>query len=161
MPYTWNPVAKAQVADDAAINALGAAVSGHDAVLARMGCTLRRVAPQTLPDAAFTALVLDTEDADTNALYPGSGDTITIPAGGVGIWAVYFSIITAASPTGLAMVSLEIGGISPRFPFGDNVCGGGMTMPLNPGNTIRVIPDMDTAAGTTMSGIVYAYRVAA
>ncbi len=146
--------------------AIEATASGLDARLdvlepinTRMGCSLRRVAAQNLPDSTFTDVSWDTEDADTNGLFPGAGSTITIPAGGGGLWAITTTVSTVASPTGLAFI--QIGGLAYRTLFADNFCGISVTVPLNAGATFAVSVYMDSAAGTTMTGAVHAYRVAA
>lgn len=127
----------------------------------RMGCSLRRVATQTLPDAAFTQISWDTEDADTNGMFPGSGVTITIPTGGDGLWVVSTRLSTAASPAGLAFISLNIGGGENfRAPFADNVGGATRVLPLTGGVQIVVQAFMDTAAGTTVTGDFHCYRIA-
>lgn len=129
------------------------------AVGPRMGCSLRRVAAQTLPDAAFTSILWDTEDADTDGLY-SSGDTITVPAGGGGLWAVSATVFAVAPPTVLGFVTFFLnGGAQGRFPFADNVASTAVTLPLDAGGTIVVQAYRDAAAGTTMTASFYAYRV--
>jgi hypothetical protein len=54
----------------------------------RVGCTVRRSATsQTFPISATTAVSWDTEVADTNGFYSGSG-FVTIPVGFAGVYAV-------------------------------------------------------------------------
>jgi len=160
MTYQWAAVNKAQVADTDAINALGAAVTTHDQGMARMGCSLRRVAAQTLPDAAPTAFTWDTEDADTHGLF-ASGTDITIPAGGGGVWVIsVVAVFIAAALTGIGMTQIKIdGGEQARAPFADNGSSVGLVMPLSAGQVITVAVYADTAAGTTMTGAVFCYRV--
>jgi len=58
--------------------------------LPRMGCNLRRTTIQSQASgAASTAITWLTEIEDTHGLFT-SGDTITIPTGGSGIWAITF-----------------------------------------------------------------------
>lgn len=140
----------------------GDIIFGDD--LDRMGCSLRRVAAQALPDAALTVVSWDTEDADTDGLYPGSGTTITIPAGGGGIWSVFAQITVAANPpAGLGFVSIQLPGGNTHgiAPIVSNLGAPSVTVPLSAGALITVSAFADGAAATTMTGEIFAYRVSA
>lgn len=134
-----------------------------EAVLAaRMGCSLRRVAAQTLPDTAFTAVTWDTEDADTDGLFPGSGFDITIPANGAGVWAVSATVFVTSTITGLGAVRIAVGGIEVAKSSGTGDIGGtALTLPLSAGALVKVEVFADTAAGTTMTAKFHCYRVSA
>ena len=58
----------------------------------RRGCRIRRAATQTLNNATLTTISYDTEDEDTDALFPSSGTTITIPFAGMWIPVLVLSI---------------------------------------------------------------------
>jgi hypothetical protein len=62
--------------------------------LNKMGCTVRRVATQTLNDATTTAVSWDTQDEDTDAMFAPTSTTITIPE--TGLWAISCTVIRAA-----------------------------------------------------------------
>lgn len=62
----------------------------------RFGCTLRRAAVQNTGSGVTGTVSWDTEDEDTDGFW-SSGTTITIPAGGDGI----YTICTRLAATGL------------------------------------------------------------
>lgn len=47
------------------------------------GCLLERTSAQSIPDSATTNLTLPTETIDEGGWFPGSGATITVPAGAI------------------------------------------------------------------------------
>lgn len=147
-------------ADGSSWLALGALVQAAD-FFPRHGCSVRLVTPQTLPDAAFTPVVWDTEDADFGGLITVPSATLTIPAGLSGVWSISTFIIAAAAPTGLGFVNIRINGAEvARSPFADNVAAVTMVFPLSPGNTISIDVYRDGAAASTMTGSLFVYRVA-
>jgi len=52
----------------------------------RTGCRLTRASNQNIPNSGDTAILWDTEASDSDNFYPGSGGTITIPAGLGGLY---------------------------------------------------------------------------
>jgi hypothetical protein len=144
-----------------------AAVEPVAPLLTRMGCTLRRVANQTLADITTTAVNWDTEDVDTNGMIAAPGTTLTIPTGGGGIWAVSFLVVQAAAATGRSFGQIttsippwNIGGAL-RFAYaaGEAFVAGSAVFPAAAGNTFSIEVNSDTAAGTTMTAALTAYRV--
>ncbi len=136
-------------------------------LLTRMGCTLRRVAAQTLPDVATTQISWDTEDSDPFGMIAVPSATLTIPGGGSGIWAITFLVVQAAAATGRSFAEItttippwNIGGAL-RFAYaaGEGFIAGSATFPAAAGQTFVVDVNSDTAAGTTMTAALTAYRV--
>ena len=52
----------------------------------RTGCALVRNSVQSIANATLTAVAWDVESVDSDGFYPGSGGTITIPAGCGGLY---------------------------------------------------------------------------
>lgn len=128
----------------------------------RMGCSLRRAAAQTLPDSAFTAVIPDTEDADTDGLWPGSGFDITIPALGAGVWTIAAMVAVTSAIAGIGAVRISVNGAQVMKSEGTGGMGGAsITLPLAAGALVKVEAFADTAAGTTMTGALFVYRVSA
>jgi hypothetical protein len=163
------------LAIEATMQGVQAAAAGAQSAVApvsslgqRTGCTLRRAAAQTLPDIATTAISWDTEDSDPFGMIAAPSTTLTIPAGGDGIWAIAFVVSLVAVVTGRSFADLtptttpwSISAGALRFPFstGEGIIGGGATFPMVAGNTITVSVNADTAAGTTMTAALTAYRI--
>lgn len=81
----------------------------------RVGCRVRRATAQSIPNATSTNMTFGVEDEDTDGFFAPSSDTITIPAGLDGLYAIVFS---AAGPGagGESFVSiLPTSGI-PNYP---------------------------------------------
>jgi hypothetical protein len=133
----------------------------------RMGCTLRRVANQTLPDLATTTISWDTEDSDPFGMIAVPATTITIPTGGGGIWAITLQVVQAAAATGRSFAEITTtippwnSGGALRFPYpaGEAFISGSAVFPAAAGNTFTVDVNSDTAAGTTMIASLTAYRI--
>lgn len=138
------------------------AASALTTATARMGCSLRRVAAQSLPDNTPTLVSWDTEDADTSHnLFPVFGTDVNIPAGG-GVFVITLNIDLPTVPTGTSFITPRVNGVNiGGFPFIPN--GGNATAtvmrPLNGGDVITASVTADTVAGTTMTGNLYVYRV--
>lgn len=130
-------------------------------VISRMGCSLNRVANQTLPDAALTSVSWDTELADTDGLWT-SGTNIVIPANGAGVWAVYANVFIAAALAGIGQTRINVNGVEQsRAVFADTGSSVGIVTPIAAGGVVTVQAFADTAAGTTMTANVVCYRVGA
>lgn len=133
----------------------------------RMGCTLRRNAPQTLPDTAYTDVSWDSKDEDTDDLWT-SGGTVTIPTDGDGLWAITFGIATADLTTGRAFIAVlpssgnwSGGGVPLRNPYStaEDKCAMTVIIPMTAGMTFTCGAFGDFAAATTMTASLDAYRV--
>lgn len=72
----------------------------NNELTAAIGVRLRRAANQSIPNNSPTVVSFDTEDEDTSGYFPGTGTTITIPAGKAGIYAVSFKGTYAGSSMG-------------------------------------------------------------
>lgn len=131
---------------------------------ARMGCTLRRVASQTLPDATNTTVSWDTEDEDTHNLW-SSGTTVTIPASG--LWAITFGIVaSAATARSVLFISPSAGSWSGgsaalrnSFGAGEDTCAVSGTIPLSAGDTFTCVANVDMAGASVFFARLSAYRV--
>jgi len=136
---------------------------------ARLGCTLRRAAAQTLPDVSNTTVSWDTEDDDIGGLWAiGTPTVITVPANGGGLWAITFSITTAALSTARSLIAVTPsagvwsgGGATLRNSYGagEVTCAVAGTIPLAAGDTFTCLVSVDMAAASTMTAILTAYRV--
>lgn len=134
-----------------------------NAALDRMGCALRRVANQTLPDNSSTLVAWDTEDGDTHGLFAPTSANITVPAGGGGIWVITFAVNVPVATSGISLSSPRVNGTNiAEFGFLPNTgaTGGTAMRPLVAGDVITVNVSADTTSGTTMTASFNAYRVA-
>lgn len=127
--------------------------------LNRMGGTWRRAANQSIPSAAWTAIAWDTELADSHGFLTPTGTTVTIPAGGDGLYA-----LTASAYTGLnATARLLITGVSDNFTgVPDPVtgcCCPAVTLPLVAGNTIQVQIYQSSGSAINTNGRLELWRV--
>lgn len=147
-------------ADGSSWLALGS-VSSAAVFLTRFGTSVTRVTPQTLPDAAFTPVVWDTEVADFGGLITVPSSSVTIPAGLGGAWSISTTIFAAAAPTVLGFIAIRINGAeATRFLFADNIVSATLVLPLVPGDVVSVDVYRDGAAASTMTGSLHVYRVA-
>lgn len=126
----------------------------------KKGCTLRRVALQTLNDATVTTISWDTEDEDTSDMWSGGGN-ITIPY--TGLWAATLSV-DLTTTAGRTYLELEnFGGFtSVRSPIEDTGgTRGSITAiaPMNESNVFSCKVFRDAASGGTMTARLTCYRV--
>jgi hypothetical protein len=133
--------------------------------LVRTGCSLRRVAAQSLPDNATTAISWDTEDVDTDSLW-SSGTLITIPR--AGLWNITAQVSLAGITSGRTFIEIVQtslpGGPYWRASIGrDNEDTGAVsaTLPVAAAESFLVNVYRDAASGTTMTARVDCYRVGA
>jgi len=135
----------------------------------RMGCTLRRAAAQTLPDATNTTVSWDTEDVDTDSMWAvGTPTVITIPEDGV--WAISATTDGSANTTGRGYLEINITSTGPitnvvaqgGIPVGSDRGASTWTGPLVAGDTFIVVLFMDMAGAANIAGAnLTCYRVAA
>lgn len=128
----------------------------------RIGCTVSRVALQTLPDAGAgsTLLSWDTVTYDPMKMWVrGSPTIVTIQT--PGIWACSFATAIGSPVTGRALGGLIAGGRFWRISMvaGEQFVGGGITLPLNTGDQVTVEQYADMATASTMIGILHCYLV--
>jgi hypothetical protein len=134
----------------------------------RMGCSLRRVANQSIPNAggSDTAVAWDTEDADPQGMHSGSSATVTIPADG--LWAIA-TTVTYGSVVGAARALLDIivnGDATKtyRLPYagtGEQIVSMGVTIPMVAGDTFTVTVYQSSGGANNLTGRLTCYRVGA
>lgn len=137
----------------------------------RMGVTLQRTTPQTLPDAADTTSSWGTEVQDTHGLWViGTPTVITIPANGDGIWSITYGAVVTSPATGRSFLSIApsagvwAGAGHPlRSFFGANEdsCTVSASIPLSAGDTFTCIAYVDMGGAATMTATLTAYRTSA
>ncbi len=128
--------------------------------LRKKGCTLRRVASQTLNDAIVTGVIWDTEDEDTNDMWE-SGTDVTIPF--TGMWAFAFcadfsgtagrTFVEIANVSGFEAIRASVGDTSETKGCATVV------LPMTAGDTFLCRVFRDAAAGGTMTARLTCYRV--
>lgn len=137
----------------------------------RVGCTLRTVTAQTFPVSATTAVAWDTEVADTNGFYSGSGSA-TIPVGYAGLYAVsvtFYGIGGLSANSASVRPELAVSGTA-ATPIEFAVASAGsstqrtlsIVLPLAEG--VTVVPRMKNDSGSTAITSkceMFLYRVSA
>jgi hypothetical protein len=87
----------------------------HGSASGRTGCRLRRAANQSITTATDTTVTWDTEDQDTDGFITVSSDTITIPSGLDGVYAMTAYVVWAATPGATSNVRFEFAGTTGDF----------------------------------------------
>ncbi|HVQ96141.1 MAG TPA: hypothetical protein VMU51_34290 [Mycobacteriales bacterium] len=141
----------------------------------RTGCRLRRVAAQSIPSGAVTAIAWDTEDEDTDAFIAVTASTITIPAGLGGLydfslWANaqaveatfhsnrnYIDIAITAAATGIpASFRMKVDSVE------DQTTVSALNVPIAPGDTIQGRYFQDTGSAQNLAAAwITCYRKSA
>lgn len=134
-----------------------ARLEAHD----RAGCTLRRLSSLSLTGGGETTITWDTEDADTSTFYPGSGATITVPAGMAGIYGLTCRVETASAASTGSIIRIQMGGNGYIFDRSTSATlfTGTLISGMGAGGQVTVT---FVNAGTTMnltSAIIFFYRV--
>lgn len=134
-----------------------ARLDAHD----RAGCTLRRLASMSLTGGGETTITWDTEDADTSTFYPGSGSTITVPAGMAGIYGVTCRVVTATAASAGCSLRIQMGGNAYLLDraTSSTVFTASLISPMSAGGQVTA---SFVNTGTTVnlsSAIIYFYRV--
>lgn len=78
----------------------------------RTGITISRVANQSIANVTDTTITFDTETTDVDGFIAVSSDTITVPSGLGGLYAITGTVIWASSPGATSNARLEIGGVT-------------------------------------------------
>lgn len=140
---------------------------GNTGVGGRTGCRLRRNAVQSVPSGVTTSITWDTEDQDTDGFITVSSDTVTIPAGLGGIYAI---TLHAAGAVGGATAFLFIApsstitGMPVDFvayvdPSTADRGAFGITIPLNAGDSFVCQVRHVTGANVNYTAWLSCYRI--
>ena len=132
----------------------------------RNGCTLARVATQTINTGTWTAVSFDTETSDTDGFIAVTSDTITIPTGLGGVYIMTGSVGWSGTPGTNSAIEFYInGGTSWRFPIGagsqNTVTACTLTLALSAADTVQFRVYQDGAATRTITSNLSLYRIAA
>jgi len=134
-----------------------ARLDAHD----RAGCTLRRLSSLSLTGGGETTITWDTEDADTSTFYPGSGATITVPAGMAGIYGLTCRVVTATSAAAGCSLRIQMGGNAYLLDraTSSTVFTGTLISEMSAGGQVTVsFVNVGSTVNLT-SAIIYFYRV--
>jgi hypothetical protein len=135
----------------------------------RVGCTLRRAANQSIPNAAATAISWDTEDEDTHGFAAVTTSTVTIPAGLGGIYVVTAHVIcpgiaTTSGPAVIIDPTTSLTGVPADYlmPLDGTRDRGTITavIPLEAGDTFNVQVFHATGAAVNFTASLHCYRMA-
>lgn len=130
----------------------------------RIGCSVSRVATQTLPDAGVSSTLLqwDTVTYDPYRMWSRSSPTIvTIPVAGV--WAVSANLVIGSAVTGRAFSSIIAGGRFWRTSMaaGEQFNSCNVTQPFNALDQITVEQYADMSGASNMVAAFFCYLVSA
>lgn len=95
---------------------------GHWSAAGRTGTKLRRSATQSISSASDTAISFDIEDFDSDGFIAVTADTITVPSGLDGVYAITGYVSYASSPGINSIVHIVLGGTTGdfRIPSGNS-----------------------------------------
>lgn len=132
----------------------------------RTGCTLARIASQTINTGTWTAVSFDTETSDTDGFIAVTSDTITVPTGLGGIYIMTGSVGWSGTPGTNSAIEFYInGGTSWRFPIGagsqNTLTACTLTLALSAADTVQFRVYQDGAATRTITSNLSLYRIAA
>lgn len=131
----------------------------------RTGVSLRRVANQSIPDAAETAISWDTEDFDSDGFIAVTASVVTVPGGLGGIYSITAGGLFAASPTVRSFLQIRHnGGTGYYFPGAaplDRFVFGSITIPLAAGDTLDFLLFQDHTGAQNFTGRAHIYRLGA
>lgn len=91
----------------------------HYSSAGRTGCTIRRVATQSIANTTDTAISFDTEDFDSDGWFAPTSDTITVPSGLDGDISITAYVAWASSPGANSNARFVFSGTS--FDFRNSV----------------------------------------
>ncbi len=115
----------------------------------------------SLTGGGETTITWDTEDADTSTFYPGSGSTITVPAGMAGIYGLTCRVVTATAASAGCSIRIQMGGNAYLLDraTSSTLFTASLISPMSAGGQVTA---SFVNAGTTVnlsSAIIYFYRV--
>lgn len=138
--------------------------------LTRMGCSIRRAANQSVGNATGGAVYVswDTQDADTDALFAPTSDTVTIPSTGAGIWAVTVRLSWGSVLGGTArtFLALELNATAndvyrlPAAPIGEQFVGASWVLPFDASDAFKIQVYQSSGAANNLTAELHCYRVA-
>lgn len=117
---------------------------------------------QSIPDSTLTAISWDTETSDLWGFYPGSGSTITIPAGYAGVYAIGARGVWASNPTaGQMEVYINSAQRTPTMTTGTStVSFRDFTPYLAVGDTVQIYVKQTSGGALNIStGVVWMERI--
>lgn len=110
------------------------------------GAEIFAVGPQSILDVTPTTLTFDTEVQDVGGFYPGSGNTLTVPTNGAGMYLctanAYFDGATVGRHRSISLSTSAGNFVSLHLaPASSQACWLNIAVPvfLNPGNTVTVL----------------------
>lgn len=108
--YVDGSIDTAHLADEAVTLAKIVSPYGADlgTITTRFGCTLARSAVQSIPNNTFTSITLDAEVSDPDGFITVPSTTVTVPAGGGGLYAITAKVTYATATLGAWRVSLSL-----------------------------------------------------
>lgn len=141
----------------------------------RYGCTIRRAAVQSMASSSITIISWDTEDVDSSGYFPGSGTTVTVPAGLGGLYAISVSLASGTKLASSAMLTIVAAGSANQvmtasagsnedgFPLiaGSYWIGNSGYFLLNAGDTVQARYFQSSGAAYNVTGRLTMYRVLA
>lgn len=140
---------------------------GHWASGGRRGVQLSRAATQSISSGTgtFTAISWDTETTDTDGYIAATSDTITIPSGLGGLYAISASVTWASSPGANSIVEILIGATAHRVFSGGAtqslVASVGAVLAVAAANTIKIRVSQGSGGAINVTATLEAWRLSA
>lgn len=133
----------------------------------RTGLSISRVANQSIGTASDTAISFDTEAVDSDGFITVTSDTITIPSGLGGIYAITATVAWASSPGATSNARIEIGGVTGdyRTTVQDSSVGfqnqlvGVPGIALSPTNTVKLRVYQATGSSINVTATLQMWRL--
>jgi hypothetical protein len=128
----------------------------------RIGASLRRVAVQSIADAAEADISWDTEDYDSDGFIAVTGTTLTVPAGLGGMYAITARGGLPAEPTVTSYSYLTAGGNT--YFQGPNTSTkrfyvASIVIPLLAAGTVKWTVYQDHTGAQDFTGHLFMYRI--
>ena len=132
-----------------------------------VGCTVTRTANQSISNGTgtFTAISWDGEASDTNDFFTATSDTITVPTGYEGTYAITARLTWASSPGANSSIEvLHSSGAVFRQPVGSATqltsCSICIIFPLAAADTIKIRVSQGSGGAINITGACYVWRLA-
>ncbi len=130
----------------------------------RVGAHVARVANQPVSNNSASFITWDTETIDTDGFFTAPSDTLTVPTGMGGLYAVTATVGSSATWGGNTgdRFSFTMTGLSFALPLSAstaNIQTGTVVVPLDATNTIKVSVTQLSGGAANFTGHLFVYRV--
>ena len=140
---------------------------GNYSSAGRSGVQLARFATQSIPTGTgtFTAVSWDVETTDTDGYITATSDTITVPTGLGGLYAISAVMTWASTPGTNSTIEVYVNGTSWRHPIGAatqmTTCAVSVIVPVAAAQTVQIRLSQGSGAAINVTGNLEMWRLSA